>query len=472
MAQDWFSSGLDAISGVFGNDKFNKSNPMSGASSFNNANPFTQAIPKASRNPFLTTGATPAYSPFGATQKDYGNPLDVFTRNANERIASMMQQYQSNGSTGQSMGQAVASGMSFANGRLDDASGDINSASAKYGVPANLIKAMIARESSGDWARDGSRAVYLDSRGESILPYVGIMESTAAAWGYNFQSLIGNRAGQIDAMANGLSRLYQQVGGQYGWEGVINTYYSGDPTGGYTPSDSYQYGTTSQYLSQVKGWWDQLDAASGSTGTYNATGAGSYGNGWASAWGGGNYAVTQEFGMTDFASNVLNGNTGFTGMYDYATSLGVQGHAGVDVGMPSGTKIYAPSGGTVIYGGGSGYYQNAGGDGAGRGEFRLQMDNGDILILGHMSSIALVPGQRIEAGSYVGTSGSYNGDHLHYEVRKSTPGATSSGYTAVDPRQYFNGTSLTQQAGSSLFQQTSANAGLWWKQSLSSLFRS
>ena len=137
--------------------------------------------------------------------------------------------------------------------------GEIEAAAAKYGIPANLLKAMINRESSGDWQAN-SHATYLASRGERIVGYTGIMESTAKEWGYDFNALIGNRALQIDAMANGLQRLYQQVGGQYGWDGVISTYYSGKPDQSYTPADSTQYGSTPEYVSSIKAWWTQEDA--------------------------------------------------------------------------------------------------------------------------------------------------------------------------------------------------------------------
>lgn len=172
--------------------------------------------------------------------------------------------------------------------------------------------------------------------------------------------------------------------------------------------------------------------------------------------------------MTPFAADVLAGNR-FAGMYDYGASVGVSGHAGLDIGLGYGTALYAPAGGTVVIAGGSGYYRDErGGDGPGRGELRVQMDNGDIYILGHMASINLVPGQRIEAGAMVGTSGSFNGSHLHYEVRKNTPGATSSGYTAVDPRQYFNGANVTQPS----FNQAPQPSGPWFRRDLGSLFRS
>lgn len=88
-----------------------------------------------------------------------------------------------------------------------------------------------------------------------------------------------------------------------------------------------------------------------------------------------------------------------------------------------------------------------------------------------MRNINVQVGQRVTAGMTVGSSGSFNGDHLHYEIRKYTPGATSSGYTAVDPRQYFSGNSwsasgMSPTGGSS----SRGSGGAWWMNSLQTLF--
>src|SRR5680860_878918 len=129
-------------------------------------------------------------------------------------------------------------------------------------------------------------------------------------------------------------------------------------------------------------------------------------------------------------------------MYGYAAGLGLPGgHPGIDYAMPSGTRVYVPVSGTVVYGGGSGSYRDYRGDGPGRGELRIRADNGHIIILGHMSWIPLVPGQRVTAGQYAGLSGSFNGGHVHLEVR--VPGNTSTGWLAVDPGRYFGGVSIT-----------------------------
>ena len=60
---------------------------------------------------------------------------------------------------------------------LDAHNAEINNAAAKFGAPANLLKAMINRESSGNWERDNY--VYGGYRGDQMLPFVGIFKKTA-----------------------------------------------------------------------------------------------------------------------------------------------------------------------------------------------------------------------------------------------------------------------------------------------------
>jgi murein DD-endopeptidase MepM/ murein hydrolase activator NlpD len=108
-------------------------------------------------------------------------------------------------------------------------------------------------------------------------------------------------------------------------------------------------------------------------------------------------------------------------------------HGGLDVGTPDGTPLYSPVGGVVADAGGTGFFQDARGDFPGRGELEIQADNGDVLILGHMYQIDVGVGARVEPGTYVGLSGTANGDHVHVEYR--TPNAACvSGYELIDPR--------------------------------------
>ncbi len=152
--------------------------------------------------------------------------------------------------------------------------------------------------------------------------------------------------------------------------------------------------------------------------------------GFAAIWGGGPGPVTQEFGDTNYS----DGNP----IYDYGRDYGVSGHTGVDVGLADGTPLYTPVAGTVVIAGGSGYFRDETGtrDPATSGELRLRLDNGDLLILGHLSVIAVRVGDRLPAGAPVGRSGTANGPHVHVEVRvvdRTLP----SGYRIVDPRPYL-----------------------------------
>jgi murein DD-endopeptidase MepM/ murein hydrolase activator NlpD len=68
------------------------------------------------------------------------------------------------------------------------------------------------------------------------------------------------------------------------------------------------------------------------------------------------------------------------------------------------------------------------GQGAGRIEV-LADDGTTSYILGHVSTAALQPGDRVAAGNLIGTIGSYNGSHVHLEKRQGN----SSDYVITDP---------------------------------------
>lgn len=96
--------------------------------------------------------------------------------------------------------------------------GEIGLAADAKGVPPNLLKSMINRESSGNWERDGSRTVDVgrvkpDGSPNLILPFVGVFETTATSWGYDFWEMVGNKALQIEVMATILAGLAERYGG-------------------------------------------------------------------------------------------------------------------------------------------------------------------------------------------------------------------------------------------------------------------
>lgn len=147
-------------------------------------------------------------------------------------------------------------------------------------------------------------------------------------------------------------------------------------------------------------------------------------------WGGQTEPLTQDFGPTDFSQNNC-------AEYSYGTSYGLPpcSHPGLDIGMPSGTALYSPVSGTVVLAGGTGYYcYNGDCTDPGVGELLIQTDDGNQVILGHMSMIAVQPGQRVEVGQFVGYSGGENGDHVHLETRELQPDGS---YKIVDPRDSF-----------------------------------
>jgi murein DD-endopeptidase MepM/ murein hydrolase activator NlpD len=86
-------------------------------------------------------------------------------------------------------------------------------------------------------------------------------------------------------------------------------------------------------------------------------------------------------------------------------------HSGIDIEAPTGTIVRATADGTV-----TGAMM-----GAGYGR-QIVLDHGhDVLtVYGHLSAIAVLPGQHVTRGQvigYVGQTGRATGPHLHYEVR-------------------------------------------------------
>lgn len=86
-------------------------------------------------------------------------------------------------------------------------------------------------------------------------------------------------------------------------------------------------------------------------------------------------------------------------------------HAGIDIPKPAGTPIYATADGFAARAQWVSGYGNM---------VQLEHGGGFQTRYGHMSSIAIAPGQRVRKGQvigYVGSTGRSTGNHLHYEVR-------------------------------------------------------
>ena len=117
----------------------------------------------------------------------------------------------------------------------------------------------------------------------------------------------------------------------------------------------------------------------------------------------GNYYLTSEFGE----------------------GRSYESHGGVDIGVSTGTPIYAANSGTVVSTSNDCTHSSAGvgacnhGGGYGNHVWILH-DNGYETIYGHMISTAVSYGEYVSAGQLIGYSGSTGwstGPHLHFELR-------------------------------------------------------
>ena len=94
-------------------------------------------------------------------------------------------------------------------------------------------------------------------------------------------------------------------------------------------------------------------------------------------------------------------------------------HNGIDLGMPVGTKLIAPSNGVVYLN-----KTNGGGVNSGYGHYLvIQLDNGYYMLFGHLKErSSLSVGTKFKAGDVIATSGNTGtstGPHLHLETHKS-----------------------------------------------------
>lgn len=120
-------------------------------------------------------------------------------------------------------------------------------------------------------------------------------------------------------------------------------------------------------------------------------------------------------------------------------------HTGLDFAAEIGTEIYATGDGVVKEpGGGSGY------------GIHIVIDHGFgyETLYGHMSKVAVTPGQKIKRGQvigYVGNTGVSSGPHLHYEVIKNGEKINPAYYFYNDlsPEQYAALLERAAQSGQS-----------------------
>ncbi|MEV5340205.1 M23 family metallopeptidase [Streptomyces sp. NPDC052676] len=112
-------------------------------------------------------------------------------------------------------------------------------------------------------------------------------------------------------------------------------------------------------------------------------------------------------------------------------------HSGQDFAVPTGTKVVAAHGGTVVKAGG-----NGAGDGPAYGyAVVIKHGNGTYSQYAHLSKINVRAGQIVKTGQQIalsGNTGNSSGPHLHFEIR------TSPNYgTAIDPVAFLRAKGLT-----------------------------
>ncbi|GGN03710.1 peptidase M23 [Thermus composti] len=124
-----------------------------------------------------------------------------------------------------------------------------------------------------------------------------------------------------------------------------------------------------------------------------------------------------------FPLRAYEGVTSYFGMRENPFGPGVEFHDGLDFSAPYGAPVHATGSGVVVQAGWMGAYGLA---------VLLDHAEGYETLYGHLSRIAVRPGQRVERGQllgYVGSTGRSTGPHLHYSVYRHG--------VAVDPRPYL-----------------------------------
>lgn len=372
------------------------------------------------RAPKSMFGQSGGMKPFAPAWASGGGGNDANGSSLNRMLRGYTVQPQV-ASSGSSSGGMASLGGKW--GNVDKLNSYIQAAAQKTGVDPNLIKAVMKLESNGEWIISHAGAV-------------GFMQVVPKYWGHLGYDLY-DPAENIMAGATVLKHYLNQSGGNV-YDAL--RHYHGIGFDGFT--------TDKQYADVIMGNLQELQAAGGGTAGYTGQGSG-----WSVMFGGTEPNITQEMGLNSWSRQHLNG------MYAYAPSYGIQGHAGIDVGLTYGSSVFAPTGGKVVRAGGSGYYCDDSGCGPGQGELRIELDNGDQLIIGHMSNISLQVGQRVNPGMFVGRSGSAgSGAHVHIEYR-TRDSSTASGWRVLDPRQALGG--MVTATGGGGVQQQGGNLQSW-----------
>lgn len=264
----------------------------------------------------------------------------------------------------------------------------LEEAERQFGVPWDVLAAIMAIESGGNPnARSPQGAVGL----MQIMP--NYHAGRASKYGGNLWDPRTN----IFTAADFLSELYRRYGS---WDKAAAAYFGAIDASGNITGARDAVGTSGyQYVQLFRNTLARL-RGTGSSGV--ATRAGSL---WA-IFGGQRFPVTQEYG-------------------NYNPSMYSSGyHSGIDIGAPSGTRLYSPISGTVVQAGWNGGYGNS---------VTIRLPDGKLLLLGHLSSVSVRPGQSVDVGTFLGLSGSTGystGPHVHIEMRDASG-------KLLNPRNYL-----------------------------------
>lgn len=113
--------------------------------------------------------------------------------------------------------------------------------------------------------------------------------------------------------------------------------------------------------------------------------------------------------------------------------FGMQGHNGIDYGMPTNSPVLAAHGGKVA----TGYEAN------GYGNYVFITGEGYESVYGHLNRVTVTNGQTVNAGDQIGSSGSTGnstGPHLHFGVRPIGYNRANGFLGYIDPQPLFNTT--------------------------------
>jgi hypothetical protein len=430
---DWYSQSVGDIGAAFGQ-----------SSRF-----YTPAVDERAFN------TTPVYDE--RSFSDATGPSSAYWRGIEDPIARFQQQAAEELAKFESGGTGTTPGGT--GGNTGTYSGDLAilnqwdsafaAAAAATGLDANHIKAVATVEHG--WNNDGTMSSHPGSGATGLMQVVPggypALEAKYPNW----------RTDPHQNIMLGAEILKAKIAENGGDIGLGTQRYLGvgtDPWTGYT---------TERYWNEVQQYWNQLNSSGGSyTGGTTGGGGASYqqmfGVGVIPDWG--------EFGAQSDA--LCNGQP----CYTYGTQYGLNGsqHTGVDVPMALNTPYRAPMGGVVTCAGtGIGQGTDDGGCaafgdtfGSGAGRVEILLDNGAMLIFGHSSKSMVQPGQRVNAGDVLGTSGGMNSEHIHLEARVRDS-STPSGWRIVDPQSVLGGASIGGSTGGTTGGSTPSVGYEWWR---------